>query len=384
MQHCPVRHSRLELTDLTVVTDNTHLNRWLAQIIYPLTASLRVDGALCVDVAESQTIWCSTRGFSSCVAATYRKHHVCTEHAATMVKCDSCHSEHMTYGLMYRGGGVLKDGSATMAETNLWTDHARVCGRGVGARWRPGERDAGCVVDCVVDRTRKLADDDTRLLQRFLGVRCVWWRHWLWSLVFPCGTFVCRREKSELSLTVWARPQVATTGGVCIPSLSTRTSRRWTARPCTAFAAVNGTSSTQHVEPLADAVHLFVDDILSSGGALILSVIVFPTNEVSDQCFNSGGTHQSLWKLVVRGFQTRNLLSAEPTISTQCVPKGGSLMESLHSMRSMYNMRGLRSMCFLHEGGFVHSSTTLVALGAPSFLIGFVQLLIPHEVFISL
>ena len=26
-------HSRLELTDLTVVTDNSHLNRWLAQIL---------------------------------------------------------------------------------------------------------------------------------------------------------------------------------------------------------------------------------------------------------------------------------------------------------------------------------------------------------------
>ena len=65
-------HSGVEIADLSVVTDNTHLNRWLAQIMYPLTASLRVDGALCVDVAESQTIWFPTRGFSSCVAATYR------------------------------------------------------------------------------------------------------------------------------------------------------------------------------------------------------------------------------------------------------------------------------------------------------------------------
>ena len=98
------------------------------------------------------------------------------------------------------------------------------------------------------------------------------------------------------------------------------------------------------MEPLAHAVHLFVDDILSSGGAMILSVIMFPTKEVSDQCFKSGGTHQSVWKLVVHGFQARNLLWAKPTISTQCVPKEGSLMESLHNMRSMYNMRGLHSM----------------------------------------
>ena len=49
-------HSRLELTDLTVVTDNTHLNRWLSQIMFPLTTSLRVDRALRAFVAESQAI----------------------------------------------------------------------------------------------------------------------------------------------------------------------------------------------------------------------------------------------------------------------------------------------------------------------------------------
>ena len=41
-------HSGLD-TNLTVVADNAHVNRWLAQITYPLTTSLGVDGALCMD-----------------------------------------------------------------------------------------------------------------------------------------------------------------------------------------------------------------------------------------------------------------------------------------------------------------------------------------------
>ena len=47
-------------------------NSWLAQTISALTASLRYDGALKVDVVGSQTICCFTRAFSACVAAAHR------------------------------------------------------------------------------------------------------------------------------------------------------------------------------------------------------------------------------------------------------------------------------------------------------------------------
>merc|ERR1711924_316278 len=59
-------HSLLEHTDVTIMLDNealhgierptyTNLNRLLAQVISSLTASLRFDGALNVDITEFQT-----------------------------------------------------------------------------------------------------------------------------------------------------------------------------------------------------------------------------------------------------------------------------------------------------------------------------------------
>ena len=47
-------------------------NSWLAQTISALTASLRYDGAMNVDVVESQTICFLTRASTACVAAEHR------------------------------------------------------------------------------------------------------------------------------------------------------------------------------------------------------------------------------------------------------------------------------------------------------------------------
>ena len=67
-------HSELELTNLTVVTDNAHLNRWLVSTrSCARWRHLRVDGALHVDAAESLTIGCSTRAFSSCIVISAEK-----------------------------------------------------------------------------------------------------------------------------------------------------------------------------------------------------------------------------------------------------------------------------------------------------------------------
>ena len=122
-----------------------------------------------------------------------------------MVKFDPCHSKHKTCGLMYRGGGVLKDGSATMAEINLWTDHSRVSERGIVTflpRLVPGGdlENVMPVVSSTVSWTAQGSWRTTthKTFLRFLVAQCVWWRHWLWSLVSHRGTFVCRRKKSKL------------------------------------------------------------------------------------------------------------------------------------------------------------------------------------------
>merc|ERR1711918_281881 len=83
-------HSLLEHTDVAVMLDNeaiydicrrsldierptyTNLNRLVAQVISSLTASLRFDGALNVDITEFQTNLCRTRASTSCFRRTPR------------------------------------------------------------------------------------------------------------------------------------------------------------------------------------------------------------------------------------------------------------------------------------------------------------------------
>merc|ERR1712136_427115 len=118
-------HSLLEHTDVTVMMDNealydicrrnldierptyTNLNRLLAQIISSLTASLRFDGALNVDVTEFQTnlvpyprihfMLCSYAPIISAEKAYHEQLSVAEitmsvfEPASMMVKCDPRH-----------------------------------------------------------------------------------------------------------------------------------------------------------------------------------------------------------------------------------------------------------------------------------------------------
>merc|ERR1711912_213252 len=103
-------HSLLEHTDVTNQVDNealydicrrsldierptyTNLNRLVAQCISSLTASLRFDGALNVDVTDSVF-----------------------EPACCMVKCDPRHGKYMACCMMYRGDVVPKDVNAAVA-----------------------------------------------------------------------------------------------------------------------------------------------------------------------------------------------------------------------------------------------------------------------------
>jgi len=142
-------HSLLEHTDVAFMLDNeaiydicrrnldiempsyTNLNRLIAQVISSLTASLRFDGALNVDVTEFQTnlvpyprihfMLCSYAPVLSREKATHESLSVTEitnsvfEPHNMMAKCDPRHGKYMACCLMYRGNVAPKDVSAAIA-----------------------------------------------------------------------------------------------------------------------------------------------------------------------------------------------------------------------------------------------------------------------------
>eukprot|EP01108_Squamamoeba_japonica_P000553 TRINITY_DN1187_c0_g2_i1.p2 TRINITY_DN1187_c0_g2~~TRINITY_DN1187_c0_g2_i1.p2 ORF type:complete len:454 (+),score=235.13 TRINITY_DN1187_c0_g2_i1:144-1505(+) len=136
-------HSLLEHTDVAFMLDNEaiydicrrsldiprpsyqNLNRLIAQVISSLTASLRFDGALNVDVTEFQTnlvpyprihfMLCSYAPVISAAKAYHEQLSVSEisndvfEPKNMMAKCDPRHGKYMACCLMYRGDVVPKD-----------------------------------------------------------------------------------------------------------------------------------------------------------------------------------------------------------------------------------------------------------------------------------
>merc|ERR1712242_98550 len=141
-------HAMMEHSDVAFMVDNealydicrrnlgierptyTNLNRLLAQCISSVTASLRFDGALNVDLTEFQTnlvpyprIHFPLCSFAPVISAEIAYHELLSvaeisnsvfEPANQMVKCDPRHGKYMACCLMYRGDVVPKDVNAAI------------------------------------------------------------------------------------------------------------------------------------------------------------------------------------------------------------------------------------------------------------------------------
>jgi len=142
-------HTTLEHSDCAFMVDNeaiydicrrnlgverpsySNLNRLIAQVVSSITASLRFDGALNVDLNEFQTnlvpyprIHFPLATYSPIISNAKVNHEnftvneitaACFESQNQMVKCDPRHGKYMSCCMLYRGDVIPKDVNASIA-----------------------------------------------------------------------------------------------------------------------------------------------------------------------------------------------------------------------------------------------------------------------------
>jgi tubulin alpha len=204
-------HSLLEHTDVASMIDNeaiydicrrqldierptyTNLNRLVAQVISSLTASLRFDGALNVDITEFQTnlvpyprIHFMLTSYAPIISAEKAYHEQLSvaeitnsvfEPACMMVKCDPRHGKYMACCMMYRGDVVPKDVNAAIAtiKTKRTIQFVDWCPTGfkAGINYQPptvvpgGDLAKVMRVVCMISNSTAVAEVFSRLDHKF-------------------------------------------------------------------------------------------------------------------------------------------------------------------------------------------------------------------------
>nr|KAG5713544.1 hypothetical protein BaRGS_024592 [Batillaria attramentaria] len=204
-------HTTLEHSDCAFMVDNeaiydicrrnldierptyTNLNRLIGQIVSSITASLRFDGALNVDLTEFQTnlvpyprIHFPLATYAPVISAEKAYHeqltvpeitNACFEPANQMVKCDPRHGKYMACCMLYRGDVVPKDVNAAIAtiKTKRTIQFVDWCPTGfkVGINYQPptvvpgGDLAKVQRAVCMLSNTTAVAEAWARLDHKF-------------------------------------------------------------------------------------------------------------------------------------------------------------------------------------------------------------------------
>ncbi|XP_045170348.1 tubulin alpha-1 chain-like [Mercenaria mercenaria] len=204
-------HTTLEHTDCAFMVDNealfdicnkrldverpsyTNLNRLIGQIVSSITASLRFDGALNVDLTEFQTnlvpfprIHFPLTTYSPIISAekAYSEQlsvaqiaNDCFETSNQMVKCDPRQGKYMACCMLYRGDVVPKDVNAAIAaiKTKRAIQFVDWCPTGfkIGINYQPptvvpgGDLAKVPRAVCMLSNTTAIADAWSRLDHKF-------------------------------------------------------------------------------------------------------------------------------------------------------------------------------------------------------------------------
>ncbi|VDP43802.1 unnamed protein product [Schistosoma curassoni] len=192
--HTTLEHSDCAFMNLGIGHPTyTNLNRLIAQIVSSITASLRFDGALNVDLTEFQTnlvpyprIHFPLATYAPIISAEKAYHeqlsvseitNSCFEPGNQMVKCDPRTGKYMACCLLYRGDVVPKDVNAAIAniKTKKSIQFVDWCPTGfkVGINYQPptivpnGDLAKVQRAVCMLSNTTAIADAWARLDRKF-------------------------------------------------------------------------------------------------------------------------------------------------------------------------------------------------------------------------